>query len=172
MILIQNKLRLMGFIFAFLFFTTLLIGFLNSHIPIPGQRQFSDNSFRKNEVVLKKNTVYRFDCNFTDIGFFIDQHFYNWGIVPNQFSIICDSTRVFKFMYSDKVMNQFPYFPPWKWFWTKEFSVLENKFITPYFIICKDSLLRRFNEKEYLLLVKRRFHIDLSKLNKPISNIK
>ncbi|MHB8581203.1 MAG: hypothetical protein ACYDA4_15275 [Ignavibacteriaceae bacterium] len=126
MILIQNKLRLFGFVFAFLFFTTFLLGYLYGRRPIPGAIRYSDNHFDTNIVKLKAKVPYKFVCDFQDGVFFVNhkpylfRDFMGYNL-PFEFSVVSDADCVWEFRHTDEMMKFFAFF------WVRNFTVYENK---------------------------------------------
>jgi len=159
-ILIKNKLRLLGFVFAFLFFTTLLIGFLNGSRPIPGATKYSDNHFNTNDVEIKANIKYKFVCDFADGAFFIDNMFYRYNL-PEVFSVYSDVNCVWQFRHLDKAMDHFSYF------WSRDFILYENK-LTDFVIHIQSSKLifTYYNSKDFEKELKNNFQKPVHKKNK------
>lgn len=120
--LVKNKFRLLAFITAFLFFLFLLLGFLSGRKPIPGAKRYSDNHFNRNDVPLKANIPYTFECEFEDYVFFIDDFVFYKYPLPSTFTVISEKDIVWQFRQADKAMASFSYF------WSRNFIVYENKY--------------------------------------------
>lgn len=142
MILVRNKLKLMGFVLAFLFFLTLLLGFIYGHRRIPGIRKFSDNHFKTNLVELRAGKVYRFSCDFTDEVFFLDNLAFKIN-TPLEFSIICDKRVKFNFRHTDKMEKFFSYF------WSKDFVVYEDSVSYTNYRLFKNSIYTYYGEDNF-----------------------
>lgn len=147
--LLKNKFRLLGFVFTFLFILVLLIGFLYGRKPIKGATRYSDNYFYTSEVSLKKNVLYKFDCDFDDKGLFINDVNYTHYIFYH-FSIICDKNCILKFRHDEHLYN-------FSFFWKHDFVVYENQIDDMGITFYRDTLQFYYVKSDYEKVIRHNF---------------
>jgi len=109
----------MGSISAFIFFLSLLAGFIYGVRPIPGAERYSDGHFHNSIVPIKANVLYKFSCDFNGQFIILNNRYYRFNLTK-EFSFMTDTDSEFSFGHADKQWKIFDFF------WSKDFIVYNN----------------------------------------------